>query len=62
MKIVLFSETYLPRINGAAIHVKTLKEGLEMLDHRSGLPPLERHSTRRGILRLSGAAELTAPI
>lgn len=33
MKIALFSETYLPQINGVATHVKVLKEGLEKLNH-----------------------------
>ncbi len=34
MKLALFSETYLPRINGVATHGKTLKEGLETPGHR----------------------------
>lgn len=34
MKIALFSETYLPLINGVATHVKTLKDGLEALGHQ----------------------------
>ncbi|MGL5380085.1 glycosyltransferase [Clostridium sp.] len=34
MKIALFSETYLPQINGVATHVKVLKEGLEKLNHQ----------------------------
>lgn len=33
MKVALFSETYLPQINGVATHVKTLKDGLEELGH-----------------------------
>ena len=33
MKIALFSDTYLPEINGVAIHVAALKEGLENLGH-----------------------------
>lgn len=33
MKIALFSDTYAPEINGVAIHVKALKEGLESLGH-----------------------------
>ncbi|MCL2637003.1 MAG: glycosyltransferase [Oscillospiraceae bacterium] len=34
MRIALFTETYLPVINGVVTHVKTLKEGLERLGHR----------------------------
>lgn len=34
MKIALFSDTYLPEINGVAIHVAALKEGLEALGHK----------------------------
>lgn len=33
MKIALFTETYLPHINGVVTHVKLLKEGLEALGH-----------------------------
>lgn len=33
MKIALFSDTYAPEINGVAIHVKALREGLESLGH-----------------------------
>lgn len=33
MKIALFSDTYLPQINGVATHVKTLREGLEGIGH-----------------------------
>jgi 1,2-diacylglycerol 3-alpha-glucosyltransferase len=33
MKIALFTETYLPVINGVVTHVKALKEGLEELGH-----------------------------
>lgn len=33
MKIALFTETYLPTINGVVTHVKTLKDGLEALGH-----------------------------
>lgn len=33
MKIALFTETYLPYINGVVTHVKILKEGLEELGH-----------------------------
>ena len=33
MKIAMFTETYLPYINGVVTHVKLLKEGLEALGH-----------------------------
>ena len=33
MRIALFTETYLPHINGVVTHVKILKEGLEQLGH-----------------------------
>ncbi len=33
MKIALFTETYLPHINGVVTHVKLLKEGLEKQGH-----------------------------
>ncbi len=33
MRIALFTETYLPQINGVVTHVKTLKDGLERLGH-----------------------------
>ena len=34
MRIALFTETYLPYINGVVTHVKILKEGLEKLGHQ----------------------------
>lgn len=33
MKIAIFTEAYLPRINGVVTHIKLLKEGLEQLGH-----------------------------
>lgn len=33
MRIALFSDTYLPQINGVATHVNTLKDGLERIGH-----------------------------
>ena len=33
MRIALFTETYLPHINGVVTHVKSLKDGLEQLGH-----------------------------
>lgn len=34
MKVALFTETYLPHINGVVTHVKILKDGLEQLGHQ----------------------------
>ncbi len=34
MRVALFTETYLPAVNGVVTHVKTLKEGLELLGHK----------------------------
>lgn len=34
MRIALFTETYLPHINGVVTHVKSLKDGLERLGHQ----------------------------
>ncbi|MDR0197764.1 MAG: glycosyltransferase [Oscillospiraceae bacterium] len=34
MKIAIFTETWLPQINGVVTHIKTLKDGLENLGHR----------------------------
>lgn len=33
MRVALFTETYLPHINGVVTHVKSLKEGLEAMGH-----------------------------
>lgn len=33
MKIAIFTEAYLPRINGVVTHIKLLKDGLEALGH-----------------------------
>ena len=33
MKIALFTETYLPHINGVVTHVHSLRQGLEQLGH-----------------------------
>lgn len=61
MKIALFSETYLPQINGVATHIKTLKEGLETLGHRvlvvTADPKAAGHYVEHGILHCP-AAEL----
>ncbi len=34
MRIAIFTEAYLPRINGVVTHIKLLKEGLEQLGHQ----------------------------
>lgn len=34
MQVALFTDTYLPQLNGVATHVKTLKEGLERIGHQ----------------------------
>ena len=55
MKVALFSETYLPQINGVATHVKTLKEGLEALGHQvlvvTADPAVSGHRLEGGVLR-----------
>ncbi len=33
MRIALFTETYLPHINGVVTHVKILRDGLVQLGH-----------------------------
>lgn len=35
MRVAIFTETYLPAVNGVVTHVKTLKEGLEILGHKA---------------------------
>ena len=34
MKVAIFTETYLPFINGVVTHIKLLKEGLEKMGHQ----------------------------
>lgn len=34
MRVAIFTEVYLPAVNGVVTHIKTLKEGLEMLGHQ----------------------------
>lgn len=34
MRVAIFTETYLPLVNGVVTHIKTLKEGLEALGHQ----------------------------
>ena len=43
MKIALFTETYLPDINGVSAHVKTLKMGLEQLGHDVLVVAADKH-------------------
>lgn len=54
MKVALFTETYLPYINGVVTHVKILKEGLEKLGHEvlvvTADTNAKRHYIRDGIL------------
>lgn len=35
MRVAIFSEAYLPAVNGVVTHIKTLKEGLELLGHKA---------------------------
>ena len=55
MKIALFTDTYLPQINGVATHVKTLKEGMERIGHQVTVvtadPGISVHYIEDGILR-----------
>lgn len=54
MKVALFTETYLPYINGVVTHVKVLKEGLEKLGHEvlvvTADTNAKRHYVRDGVL------------
>ncbi len=54
MRIALFTETYLPHINGVVTHVKILKEGLEQLGHQvlvvTADASAQRHFVADGIL------------
>ncbi len=58
MKIALFTETYLPYINGVVTHVKILREGLERLGHDVLIvcadPNIRKYSLKDGILRCPG--------
>lgn len=55
MHIALFTDTYLPQINGVATHVKTLKEGLEAIGHTVLVVTVDtsakRHYIEDGVLR-----------
>lgn len=54
MNIALFSETYLPFVNGVVTHLKVLKEGLELLGHNvlivTADPEAKTHFIENGIL------------
>lgn len=54
MRIALFTEVYLPYINGVVTHVKILKEGLEKLGHSvlvvTSDPNTRHHYTEDGVL------------
>lgn len=58
MNIALFTETYLPFINGVVTHVKSLKEGLEKMGHNVLIvcadPNVKHHVIENGILRCPG--------
>lgn len=55
MRIAIFTETYLPYINGVVTHVRLLKEGLEKLGHEvlivTADPTVKHHKVENGILR-----------
>lgn len=54
MRIALFTEVYLPYINGVVTHVKILKDGLEKLGHTvlvvSSDPKAKKHYVEDGVL------------
>lgn len=54
MKIALFTEVYLPYINGVVTHVKVLKDGLEKLGHTvlvvASDPKAKKHYIEDGVL------------
>ncbi len=54
MKIAIFTETYLPYINGVVTHIKILKEGLEQLGHTvlvvTADPDTRRHYLKDDVL------------
>lgn len=49
MRIAIFSETYLPDVNGVATHIKTLKDGLEALGHEVLIVKADASSRRNYI-------------
>lgn len=58
MRIALFSETYVPEVNGVVAHVKVLKEGLEQLGHQVLVVTTDAkthtHYVRKGVLYCPG--------
>lgn len=54
MKIALFTETYLPFINGVVTHVDSLRDGLERLGHTvlivTASPSAQHHHIKDGVL------------
>ncbi len=54
MRVALFTETYLPYLNGIVTHVKILKEGLEKLGHEVLIVTAEKgaikHHLKDGVL------------
>ena len=60
MKIAIFTESYLPFINGVITHIRLLKEGLEELGHDvliiTADPHVKRHKLSNGVLRCPAAA------
>lgn len=43
VKVALFTETYIPDVNGVAAHVKTLRDGLEALGHQVLVVAADKH-------------------
>lgn len=60
MRVALFTETYLPYVNGVVTHVKSLKEGLEQLGHQvlvvTADPNVKRCKIEDGVLRCPAMA------
>lgn len=58
MRIALFSETYVPEVNGVVAHVKVLKEGLEQLGHQVLVVTTDakahKHYVSKGVLYCPG--------
>ena len=60
MKVALFTETYVPYINGVVTHVKVLREGLETLGHEVLVvcadPDIYRYRLEDGVLYCPGVS------
>ncbi len=54
MRVAIFTETYLPLVNGVVTHIKTLKEGLEALGHQvlvvTADANVKKHTTSNDIM------------